>query len=85
MLDLGLLRVPTFGGGLVAAWAISAALFAMFTYLTIYMQNSLGLSAVETGVRFLPLTVAIFVTAGHRRPADLARAAAAADRRRASC
>ena len=28
------------------------------------MQNSLGLSAVETGVRFLPLTVAIFVTAG---------------------
>ena len=36
----------------------------MLTYLIIYMQNSLGLSAVETGVRFLPLTVAIFVTAG---------------------
>ena len=64
MLDLALLRVPTFGGGLLAAWAISAGLFALFTYLTIYMQNSLGLSAVETGVRFLPLTVAIFVTAG---------------------
>ena len=64
MLDLGLLRVPTFGGSLVAAWAISAALFALFTYLIIYMQNSLGLSAVETGVRFLPMTVAIFVTAG---------------------
>ncbi len=64
MLDLGLLRVPTFGGGLAAAWAISAALFAMFTYLTVYLQNSLGLSAVATGVRFLPLTVAIFVTAG---------------------
>jgi fucose permease len=28
------------------------------------MQNSLGLSAVQTGVRFLPLTIAIFVTAG---------------------
>jgi EmrB/QacA subfamily drug resistance transporter len=64
MLDLGLLRVPTFGGGLVAAWAISATLFALFTYLIIYMQNALGLSAVQTGVRFLPLTVAIFVTAG---------------------
>ena len=64
MLDLGLLRVPTFGGGLAAAWAISAALFAMFTYLTVYLQNSLGLSAVATGVRFLPLTVAIFVAAG---------------------
>jgi EmrB/QacA subfamily drug resistance transporter len=63
MLDLGLLRVPTFGGGLVAGWAISAALFAVLTYLIIYMQNLLGLSAVATGVRFLPLTVAIFVTA----------------------
>ena len=28
------------------------------------MQNDLGLSAVATGVRFLPLTGAIFVTAG---------------------
>ena len=64
MLDLGLLRLPTFTGGLLAAWSISAALFALFTYLTIYMQNTLGLSAVETGVRFLPLTVGIFVTAG---------------------
>jgi predicted MFS family arabinose efflux permease len=56
--------VPTFVGGLAAAWAISASLFAMFTYLTIYLQNSLGLSAVATGVRFLPLTGAIFVAAG---------------------
>ena len=64
MLDLGLLRVPTFGGALLAAWSISAALFALFTYLILYMQNSLGLSAVQTGVRFLPLTVAIFLTAG---------------------
>jgi EmrB/QacA subfamily drug resistance transporter len=64
MLDLGLLRVPTFNGGLVAGWAISAALFALFTYLIIYMQNGLGLSAEATGVRFLPLTGAIFLTAG---------------------
>jgi EmrB/QacA subfamily drug resistance transporter len=64
MLDLSLLRVPTFGGGLLASWAISAAVFGLVTYLTIYMQNSLGLSAIATGVRFLPLTVAIFVTAG---------------------
>ena len=36
----------------------------MLTYLIIYLQNSLGLSAVATGVRFLPLTIAIFVAAG---------------------
>jgi EmrB/QacA subfamily drug resistance transporter len=64
MLDLGLLRVPTFDGGLLAGWAMAAALFGIVTYLVVYMQNGLGLSAVATGVRFLPLTVAIFVAAG---------------------
>jgi EmrB/QacA subfamily drug resistance transporter len=64
MLDLALLRLPTFGGGLAAAWAISASLFSLLTYLIIYMQNSLGLSAVATGIRFLPLTGAIFLAAG---------------------
>jgi EmrB/QacA subfamily drug resistance transporter len=64
MLDLGLLRVPTFGGGLVAAWAISASIFSALTFLVLYLQNTLGLSAVATGVRFLPLTGAIFLTAG---------------------
>ena len=63
MLDLALLRVPTFDGGLAAAWAVSASIFSLVTYLVIYMQNILGLSAVATGVRFLPLTGAIFVTA----------------------
>ena len=33
MLDLSLLRVPTFNGGLVAAWAISASIFSLLTYL----------------------------------------------------
>jgi EmrB/QacA subfamily drug resistance transporter len=64
MLDLGLLRVPTFNGGLVAAWAVSASIFAMLTYLVIYFQNLLGYSAVAAGLRFLPLTGAIFLIAG---------------------
>jgi predicted MFS family arabinose efflux permease len=64
MFDFKLLRVPTFDGGLVAAWAISAALFSLLTYLVLYLQNILGYSAVQAGVRFLPLTVAIFLTAG---------------------
>ena len=64
MLDLRLLRVPTFDGGLIAAWAISASVFAALTFLVLYFQNVLGLSAIATGIRFLPLTGAIFVTAG---------------------
>jgi EmrB/QacA subfamily drug resistance transporter len=64
MLDLGLLRVPTFNGGLVAAWAVSASIFSMLTYLVIYFQNLMGYSAVAAGIRFLPMTGAIFLIAG---------------------
>jgi EmrB/QacA subfamily drug resistance transporter len=64
MLDLRLLRVPTFNGGLIAAWAISASIFSALTFLVLYMQNVLGFSAVQAGIRFLPLTGAIFLTAG---------------------
>ena len=64
MLDLRLLHVPTFNGGLFAAWAISASIFSALTFLVLYLQNILGLSAIQTGIRFLPLTGAIFLTAG---------------------
>src|SRR3954464_11000872 len=64
MFDLRLLRVPTFDGGLVAAFAISASIFSLLTFLVLYIQNLLGYSALQTGLRVLPLTLAIFVTAG---------------------
>jgi EmrB/QacA subfamily drug resistance transporter len=63
MFDLGLLRVPTFSGGLIAAFAMSASLFSMLTFLVLYLQNILGYSALDTGLRFLPLTGMIFVCA----------------------
>ena len=63
MFDLGLLRKPTFTGGLVAAFGVSASIFSLLTYLVIYVQNVLGYSAVATGVRFLFLSGSIFVAA----------------------
>jgi predicted MFS family arabinose efflux permease len=42
---------------------MSGSLFALFTYIVLYLQNILGLSAIETGVRFLALSGAIFVMA----------------------
>jgi predicted MFS family arabinose efflux permease len=57
---------PVLGGVLTSgvSWAISASIFSALTFLVLYLQNILGLSAVETGIRFLPLTGAIFLTAG---------------------
>lgn len=64
MIDASLLRVPTFNGGLVAAWAISASMFSVLTYLVIYLQSIMGYSALEAGLRFLPFSGVVFVAAG---------------------
>ena len=63
MFDFKLLRVITFDGGLVAAFAISASIFSVLTYLIFWVQDILGLSALSTGVRFLPLSVSLFFAA----------------------
>jgi EmrB/QacA subfamily drug resistance transporter len=63
MFDLTLLRKPTFVGGLVGAFTISASLFSCFPYLVLYLQLGLGFSAIEVGVRFLVLSGPIFFTA----------------------
>jgi predicted MFS family arabinose efflux permease len=64
MLDLTLLRNPTFVGGLVAAFAVNGSIFSLFTYLTLYQQDILGYSALNTGLHFLALTGALFLVAG---------------------
>jgi EmrB/QacA subfamily drug resistance transporter len=56
-------RDPTFTGVSIVAFALSFGMFSMFLFITLYMQNVLGLSPLETGVRVLPLTLMGFVTA----------------------
>jgi EmrB/QacA subfamily drug resistance transporter len=63
MLPLGLFRRPAFTGVQVAAFAISGSIFALFLYLTLYLQNYLGLSPFEAGLRYLPITVVSFFAA----------------------
>jgi EmrB/QacA subfamily drug resistance transporter len=63
MFDLRLFRISSFGGAQVAAFAISAAMFSMFLYITLYLQNVLGYSPFEAGMRTLPLTLVSFVAA----------------------
>ena len=63
MLPLGLFRRRAFTGVQLAAFAVSGSLFALFLYLTLYLQNFLGFSPIEAGVRYLPITVASFLVA----------------------
>ena len=45
----------------VATFAIGGGMFAMLTYLTLYLQDLLGLSPFQGGLRLLPLTVLCFI------------------------
>jgi EmrB/QacA subfamily drug resistance transporter len=63
MLDLTLFRKPTFDGAAIVAFAVSGSMFAMFLYLTLFLQTDLGLSPLQTGLRFLPVTVVSFFVA----------------------
>jgi EmrB/QacA subfamily drug resistance transporter len=63
MLDLRLFRVPTFTGAQIAAFCVHASMFSMFLYIVLYMQNVLGYSPLETGVRFLPISLVSFLAA----------------------
>jgi Na+/melibiose symporter-like transporter len=61
MLDLTLFRNRAFTGVSIVAFALSAGMFAMFLYITLYIQNVLGYSPLEAGVRFIPLTLLAFI------------------------
>jgi len=55
LFDLSLFRIPTFSGGLAAAFAMNGSLYAILVYLVLYLQDDLGYSALATGVRLLLL------------------------------
>jgi EmrB/QacA subfamily drug resistance transporter len=63
MLDLSLFRRPAFDGASLVAFTLSASIFAMFLYLTLYLQDLLGFSPLGSGLRLLTLSGAVFVTA----------------------
>jgi EmrB/QacA subfamily drug resistance transporter len=64
MLPLRFFRNPSFSGAQVAAFGISGSLFAMWLYMTLYLQQILGLSAIEAGLVYVPGTLVNFLVAG---------------------
>jgi EmrB/QacA subfamily drug resistance transporter len=63
LFDLSLFRIPTFSGGLAAAFAMNGSLYAMLLYLVLYLQDDLGYSALGTGLRLLIMSGVTLVTA----------------------
>jgi MFS family permease len=63
LVHLRLLSVPSLRGGLVAFLFQNLILMGIFFAIPLYLQIVLGLDAFDTGLRMLPVSVALFVTA----------------------
>src|SRR5919201_5922690 len=63
MLDLALFRNGTFAGANAVILLVALAMFGVFFFVSLYMQNVLGYSAVQAGAAFLPMTVLIILLA----------------------
>jgi EmrB/QacA subfamily drug resistance transporter len=57
-------RLRTLTGANVVGILIGASLFSMFFFISLYMQQVLGYSAIHAGLSYLPLALTIIVTAG---------------------
>jgi len=63
MADLRLFRRRSFAATGFVAFAISATVVGTITYLSLFVQNTLGYSPVQGGLRFLPLFLVSFAVA----------------------
>jgi EmrB/QacA subfamily drug resistance transporter len=63
MVDPRLFANASFTGAAIVAFTLSGGLFALFFFLTLYLQNFLGFSALDAGLRFLPMSGLILVAA----------------------
>ena len=64
LLDLKLLRNPSFAGLMLSGMLLMAGAFAHLTYTSIWLQSVLGLSPIKAGLAVSPLALAAFVMAG---------------------
>ncbi len=63
MVEFGLFRTRQFIGSNLVAFIITFAMMGTFFFMALYMQDILGYSALEAGIRFLPTTMVIAVIA----------------------
>ncbi|CAN5407789.1 DHA2 family efflux MFS transporter permease subunit [soil metagenome] len=59
LMPLNIFKVGTIAGANITQVPITAAMFSMFFFVSLYIQQVLGYSPVKTGLGFLPITVVI--------------------------
>src|SRR5215216_4288279 len=63
MLDLRLFKNATFAGANVTMMLVALAMFGVFFYVSLYLQNILDYSPTKAGASFLPMTILIILIA----------------------
>jgi len=64
LVPFSIFRKRTLTGANVVGLMVGGSLFAMFFFITLYMQQVLGYSPIKAGLTYLPLSIAIIVSAG---------------------
>jgi len=64
LVPFGIFRLRTLTGANVVGVLTGASLFSMFFFISLYMQQVLGYSAIKAGLSYLPLALTIIVSAG---------------------
>ena len=64
LVPFSIFRVRTVTGANVVGILVGASLFSMFFFISLYMQQVLGYSAIKAGLSYLPLAVSIILSAG---------------------
>jgi EmrB/QacA subfamily drug resistance transporter len=61
LMPFRIFRIRTLSGANVVGLLVGGSLFSMFFFITLYMQQVLGYSAIEAGLSYLPLAVSIII------------------------
>ena len=64
LVPFSIFRLRTLTGANVVGVLTGASLFSMFFFISLYMQNVLGYSAIKAGLSYLPLAISIILAAG---------------------
>jgi len=64
LVPFSIFRIRTITGANVVGLLVGASLFSMFFFISLYMQQVLGYSAIKAGLSYLPLAVTIIISAG---------------------